>query len=172
MPKYENAKLISMVTGEEIKPGTVVKLRRGEAKFLYVSRLPEGNSSGRVMTDEEFGGEYFPSVLDGKIQPPIEESEAGCWLDGNQGWNNTWRVIERAENYGFKVSDEDRALIEKYKETSGTDEDAHEVISGQGELSDKATEWLEELAPNGFTFVWDAGELSLMTDEEAELFQG
>lgn len=168
MPRFDNAKLISTETGEEIKPGTVVKLRRGEAKFLYVSRLPEGNSSGRVMTDEKIGGEYFPSVLDGKIQPPIGEDMIGCWLDGHMGWHNAYRVIERAEEYGFKVTDEDRAEIEAYKESSGTSDS--EAIIGQGELSDKATEWLEELAPKGYTFVWDMGELSLMSAEDAELF--
>jgi hypothetical protein len=42
-----------------------------------------------------------------------------------------------------------------------------EAIHGQGELSDQATEFLQERAPKGYEFVWDMGELILMTDEEA-----
>lgn len=66
MPRYteQEAKLISRSTGDEIKPGTAFP----DLTFLYISRLPEGASSGRVMTDARPGGEFFPSVLDARIE--------------------------------------------------------------------------------------------------------
>lgn len=71
MPKYENteAKLISTETGKEIPPGTVVKDFRGDpVKFEYVSRLPEPGKSGKIMTDQRPGGEYYPGVLNARIE--------------------------------------------------------------------------------------------------------
>lgn len=73
MPKYDNAKLINEETGAEIKPGDVVPNFRGEpTRFLYVSRIPEGNSGGKIVTD---GREVYPSVL-------------GAYIDASkvEGW--------------------------------------------------------------------------------------
>lgn len=71
MPKYtrEQAQLIHEKTGEEITPGSTVPDFRGDpVKFLYVSRLPELGKSGKVMTDQRPGGEYYPSVLNARIE--------------------------------------------------------------------------------------------------------
>lgn len=93
----------------------------------------------------------------------------GTWLDGVNGWTNTYRVIEIAESHGFKIDDRDRAAIEWYKETSGgcgdgtdAEEDMAEAIVGQGGLSDKATEYMQELLPEGWVLRWETSELSLM----------
>jgi hypothetical protein len=120
----------------------------------------------------------------------IPESAVGCWLDGHFGWHNNYRVIERAESCGFVLDDDDRRLVEVYKlngdveylarqladklerssdvppaarqEAEELIEAASEVVLGQGGLSDKATEHLDSLAPEGYAFNWDAGELSLL----------
>jgi hypothetical protein len=97
---------------------------------------------------------------------------AGCWLDGHFGWHNAYRVVERAEEFGFLVPEEYRHAMDDWRENSYKSawmeyEGNWEAIHGQGELSDQATEFLQERAPKGYEFVWDMGELILMTDEEA-----
>lgn len=174
MPKYDNAKLIHKETGEEIKPGSEVPDFRGDlVKFEFISFLPEGNSEGKIYTGSR---EFYPGVVNARIQPPIGEDMVGCWLDGHWGWHNSYRVVLRAKEYGFKVPEEYQSVIDKYcayDEVSGFEEtlseDEWESIHGQGELCDKATEWLQELAPEGHLFVWDAGELILMDEESAEM---
>lgn len=105
--------------------------------------------------------------------------ECGTWLDGGMGWHNAYRIVEIAESHGFTVDDEDRAAIEWYKETSGgsgdgtdAEEAMAEAVIGQGGLSDKATDHMEELLPEGWTLLWDAGELSLVTVQAACAFHG
>jgi hypothetical protein len=71
MPAYGNdvAALINTETGDEIQPGTTVEDFRGEpVTFLYVSRLPEPGKSGKVMTDRRPGGEFYPGVLNARIE--------------------------------------------------------------------------------------------------------
>lgn len=71
MPKYGNdvARLIHKETGDVIMPGTEVADFRGDPiMFLYVSRLPEFGKSGRVMTNRRPGGEYYPDVLNARIE--------------------------------------------------------------------------------------------------------
>lgn len=90
MPKYtpEQAKLIDVETGEEIKPGrSVVGFRGDTYRFDYISQLPGGPSGGKVMASMPCGHgpeddhtyfclddgwaqrEYYPSVLCAKILP-------------------------------------------------------------------------------------------------------
>jgi hypothetical protein len=102
----------------------------------------------------------------------ISISMAGCWLDGHFGWHNSYRVVLKAEEFGFVVPEEYRDVMDNYC-TNGnstffneTDEQ-WEAVHGQGELSDQATDFLQERAPEGYQFVWDMGEFLLMTDEEA-----
>jgi hypothetical protein len=104
-------------------------------------------------------------------QPKITPADAGTWLDGSQGWTNSYRVIDRAVAYGMAIDPDDDMIRDAYADgadsvTLSTGEvlDAGsigEAISGQGELSDRATEYLESMAPDGYTFLWDTGELSL-----------
>lgn len=176
MPRYDNAKLIHKETGEEIKQDAEALDFRGEKqRFLFISRLPEVGKEGKIIIEAKVGGEVYPSVLNARIQPPIGLDMVGCWLDGHMGYHNAYRVVLRAEEYGFKVPEEYASGMDKYREHGSqigfeellTDEE-HEAINGQGGLSEKATEWLEELAPDGHTFLWDAGELTLLTEKEAE----
>jgi hypothetical protein len=102
----------------------------------------------------------------------VEIWMSGVWLDGRFGWHNSYRVVLKAEEFGFVVPEEYRDVMDNYR-TNGdsmyfteTDEQ-WEAIHGQGELSDMATDFLQERAPEGYQFVWDMGEFQLMTDEEA-----
>jgi hypothetical protein len=95
----------------------------------------------------------------------IHASDAGTWLDGAQGWHNTYRVIERAEEFGFEVFPPDRTAIESYRDTHG-----EEYAERIAELSEEATDYLNEHAPDGYVFAWNAGELILCEEDEAELF--
>jgi hypothetical protein len=99
------------------------------------------------------------------------EVGTGTWLDGCHGWTNTYRIIEIAESHGFTMDADERAALEWYKGTSGgcgdgtdAEENMAEVIVGQGGLSDRASDHMEELLPAGWTLLWDAGELSLVRD--------
>ncbi len=100
----------------------------------------------------------------------ISPSDAGCWLEGAQGWANNYRVVDwAAGTFGFTVPEEYKAALEDYRKNGpSASEDSWEAMVGQGGLSDQATDHLQKLAPDGFEFVWDAGELSLMRSDEAE----
>lgn len=104
--------------------------------------------------------------------PEISIGMAGCWLDGHYGWHNAYRVVDKAREFGFVVPDEYMDAMENYWDHGSgfsfeeTDEQ-WEAIHGQGGLSDMATDFLQERAPKEYQFVWDMGELILMTDEEA-----
>jgi hypothetical protein len=102
----------------------------------------------------------------------VEIWMSGCWLDGHFGWHNSYRVVLKAEEFGFIVPEEYRDAMDNYC-TNGnstlfieTDEQ-WEAVHGQGGLSDQATDFLQERAPDGYQFVWDMGEFLLLTDEEA-----
>lgn len=96
----------------------------------------------------------------------ITPDMAGCWLEGSQGWTNTYRVVDRAQEYGFEITEEEREALDSYSQDPDADELAWETVEGQGGLSDQATEYLQLLAPAGYVFVWDAGELSLVVESD------
>jgi hypothetical protein len=99
----------------------------------------------------------------------ITADMAGCWLDGAHGWHNAYRVVDRAEGYGFTVPREYEDSLSLYRQDGpAAREEVQEAMNGHGGLSDQATEYLNERAPEGYVFVWDAGELSLMTEADAE----
>ncbi|MDJ0463084.1 hypothetical protein [Streptomyces sp. H27-C3] len=101
----------------------------------------------------------------------ITAADAGCWLEGSQGWTNNHRVVDRAGSYGFVVPEEYEQALEDYRQNGpAASEDSWEAVVGQGELSDQATDYLQDRAPDDYEFVWDAGELSLMKSTEAEEF--
>lgn len=101
----------------------------------------------------------------------ITPADAGCWLMGSVGWHNGYRVIDRACEYGFVVPAEYVSALDAYRNDTDN-EDAHEAIMGQGGLSDMATDYLQSLAPAGYVFEWDMGELSLMREEDTEGYEG
>lgn len=113
-------------------------------------------------------------------QPEITPDMAGTWLEGAHGWHNAYRVIDRAVEYGLKLSADFEAMRDLYAsgdhdatvklsdgETVAYD-GASEWINGLGGLSELATDHLQGLAPEGLTFVWDAGELILTADSELD----
>lgn len=96
------------------------------------------------------------------------EVGVGTWLDGRYGWTNTFRIIDIAQSYGFEMDADDRAAVEWYKDSgnvgdSDDDLDKLEIVTGQGGLSEKATEHVQDLLPEGWILRWDAGELSLIS---------
>lgn len=103
--------------------------------------------------------------------PEITPADAGTWLDGSQGWHNSYRVVDRAESYGFTVPPEYTAALADYRENGpSASEDSWEAMCGHGELSDMATDYLQERAPEGYIFEWDMGEFSLIPESEADRF--
>ena len=118
----------------------------------------------------------------------LTEADAGCWLDGSQGWHNTYRVIDRAYDNGwdgpsdgtprrdidaatglYSVGPTDESVTLSTGETLTYDV-AYEWIADQGGLSDEATEYLQSIAPDGYVFEWDMGELSLIRESETETY--
>jgi hypothetical protein len=102
----------------------------------------------------------------------ITADQAGCWLDGAMGWHNTYRVIDLALSYGWLDDDrpaQDAATADSmayYQARGCPDDDLTDRIHG---LADDATDYLQSLAPDGYTFTWDAGELCLWADDDAEV---
>ncbi len=102
----------------------------------------------------------------------ITEADAGTWLDGHWGWHNTYRVVEKAQAYGFKPTVADRKVIRAYEA-----EEASVVVAGRTldrgdigewamEVSNDATDFLQSKAPEGYYFEWDSGELSLIKEDD------
>lgn len=129
------------------------------------------------MHDHTYHQHFIPTD---DLRPPSDlpvidpEDMVGCWLDGNQGWRNSYRVVDRATEYGFHIPHAYREALTWYRnsyggyvygENTAVDDTAAghwELINGQGELSDMATDYLQERCPPGYEMHWDAGELSLL----------
>lgn len=109
----------------------------------------------------------------------LKHSDAGCWLDGHQGWHNNYRVIDRAFEHGWKPNDypgdenDTRAIRDAYATradsvtlpSSGekvTADDFNGLMIDQGGIVECATDYLNTVAPPGFVVEWDMGELSLL----------
>lgn len=93
-------------------------------------------------------------------------ADAGTWLEGSRGWSNGYRAVLRAAKWGWKVPEEHwegwtafvtAALNGTYDPILWA-----KANGNSGELVDKATEYLQSLAPDGYVFVWDKGGLSLI----------
>jgi hypothetical protein len=98
----------------------------------------------------------------------ITPADAGCWLDGSQGWHNTYRVCDRAMLYGWLTDKpEQREAVEGLSQSYAAGATSLAVTEMIAEAAKDATDYLNEIAPDGYTFIWDAGELSLMADAEA-----
>lgn len=96
------------------------------------------------------------------------ESDCGTFLDGCHGWNNTARAVRLAMADGFRVSAKELADLERYETDSGNDD--NETVGGQGGLCDRATDFLGEVTAPGLVWVWDMGELTLMSETDADEF--
>ena len=108
----------------------------------------------------------------GSLVPPpalIGIGEAGVWLDRAWGWRNNYRVVDIAISYGFTLTEQERRDLAIYTDEPHLTipEEVFAAVTDQGGLTDRATEFLNGHAPDGYTFVWGGGELSLMTTEEA-----
>lgn len=103
--------------------------------------------------------------------PAITPDMAGCWLDGSMGWHNSYRVVDRATEYGFTVPTEYAYALADYRANGHEcSEDNWETVCGQGGLTDMATDFLQERAPDGYVFEWGMGEFSLIPESESESF--
>lgn len=100
-----------------------------------------------------------------KITPDM----AGCWLEGSQGWHNTYRIVDRAEEWGWTGLDEwedGRGIVSRYAADAASDED-REAMSGQGGIADQAFDYLDSLTVSCH-FERDAGELTLYRCQDLE----
>lgn len=102
---------------------------------------------------------------------PITPADAGCWLDGAMGWHNTYRVIYVAKSYGMEITDEDIKRVKLFEDSdglvAGTTDERLDYFEDILELSNKATDYLDSLAPEGYHFVWDDG-LYLWADDDSD----
>lgn len=95
--------------------------------------------------------------------------QTGCIFAAPMGWHNTYRVIDLAREQGMLMIDAyDRETLEAFRngvETITLDFTEHNVadlVIGQGEMLDKAEEWLNEnVASEGFLFGWLDGDFTL-----------
>lgn len=103
----------------------------------------------------------------------ITADQAGCWLDGHMGWHNTYRVIDLAFDYGWTPEDKPdiERIVEIFKGNPSVEcsdeemDNAHDAIH---DISQEATDYLDSLAPRGYYFQWDMGELCLVHEDEME----
>lgn len=93
-----------------------------------------------------------------------EQVAVGTWFDGQYGWTNSYRIIDLAVGHGFPMNDDDRAVLEWYRNSGDSDAGASdeelnmlEAATGQGGLSDKATDFMQDLLPEGWVLRWEDG---------------
>jgi hypothetical protein len=157
--------MVDALTNSIVEENTDRRDFRGDVvRVLKITRTPDayGPSTGKILARTgTWVQEYYPRVFGLKIVPTIPASAAGCWLDGHHGWHNSYRVVDMAVNHGFTVPKEWREDLEIFRSGLSVETDIEE-------LSDKATEYLQKLAPEGYSFVWDACELTLTayTDDD------
>jgi hypothetical protein len=90
-------------------------------------------------------------------------ADAGTWLDGWHGWTNGYRAVERAIEWGWTVPEEYAEGWADFRENHYGDHDTwHDLNGDDGAFVDKATDYLQEIAPENYVFRWDDG-LTLLT---------
>lgn len=90
-------------------------------------------------------------------------ADAGCYLDGHMGVYNNVRAIRLAQDHGMVLSEADEAAVSAFDaDPIYCDDDLWEAVIGQGELVDKAIEYLDSISEHGLFWEWDAGELDLV----------
>lgn len=89
-------------------------------------------------------------------------NDVGTWLDGALGWHNNYRVLQIAAICGMELDSDTADLVKEYERgnNEGMDPDLVEVAVQE------ATDYLDTLAPSGYGFYWEAGELILGKLEE------
>jgi len=68
--------------------------------------------------------------------------EVGCWLDSALGWHNTYRAIDIAVSYGYRLRPSDRKALEDYR-LGKTIEESPET-EWVYEIAQESLEWLNE----------------------------
>jgi hypothetical protein len=112
-----------------------------------------------VSWDDGHGSVVPADSLRREISPDM----AGTWLDGQYGWRNTSRVIDRAIEHGMILDAEGIALVDWYREHGGDYEpDAIVASEAVNEISIDATDYLRALMPTGYDLQWEAGELQMV----------
>jgi hypothetical protein len=141
-----------------------------------------------LMLPSDVTGSVDAQMTDGPTETThrmtVEHAEAkrGCWLDGARGWTVPAYIVATAEEHGMPLDDDDRKVVEIYlsgdwpadvttvKLPSGQEvsrSDIGDFVASQGELADKATEWLNaHVAPEGWSFGSQDGEFYLLPDAE------
>ena len=91
----------------------------------------------------------------------IKAEDAGTWLDGRFGWTNGYRCVERAVSWGWKIPEEYAEAWAAFEANHGDHDLWCDANGDDGGFVDAATDYLQGVAPDGYVFRWDAGELSL-----------
>lgn len=121
----------------------------------------------------------------------ITADDAGCWVDGSRGWQATGRLVEIALGYegflrgssrretvyartearhvldAFMASEDTvkfRRRVRRHSYTV-TVEDVQELVINQGGYADMAEDFLNTLAPEGYSFGWHDGDFFLASSE-------
>lgn len=97
----------------------------------------------------------------------MPESEAGCLIAGHWGNYANERLITLAKCYGMVLTNDAQACLDEYK--AGL-----QLAYVNSELEDwfmeslipEIEEWMESIAPEGFTFSWEDNEYFLERTEE------
>jgi len=103
----------------------------------------------------------------------ILPSDAGTWLDGSMGWHNIYRVVDLARDYGFQLTEEEFRILKFFRGLKSLTavslnkwKENWDLVEEMDQISTKAYEHLNSLAPDGFQFEWDGYELFLVPIDE------
>jgi hypothetical protein len=95
----------------------------------------------------------------------ISADNAGCWIDGHWGHYSGARLIQIAEAYRW--NDEMAISMAQSYMGSGGDIPNGALVEFY-DLVDEAENYLNTIAPEGYSFGWRDGEFFLLSNEEWE----
>jgi hypothetical protein len=107
----------------------------------------------------------------------ISADAAGCWIDGSRSQGDAdSRAIYLAIDYGWRPVEGLPFVtrVAEIRENNDPDDYILDVIEGKIPVAERATElveravtYLDECCPDGYHFIWEAGELSMVSELES-----
>lgn len=116
------------------------------------------------------------------VKVPFQEDEAGCLIDEVRGLKDcNLAVIDMAIARGWTPEDgfpRTSRIRDAYEDDEDYILDVEEgridivdAIQGQDEIVDKATDYLNSIAPEGYIVYWRDGNLFLEKVEEGDYYE-
>ncbi len=89
----------------------------------------------------------------------------GCYIAGHTGWRAIGELVEIAVDHGMQLNAKDEAQLISFF----NDGDFLEEVV---DMSDDALDYMNSITQEGFSWIWQDGELFVWSDEDIEEMDG